>query len=136
MNKTILLGLLLIPFFALNCSKSSTCEIPVSDSDEIYVVVQEQADFPGGVAALYKWIDSHLQYPTAAKENNIQGKVVLRMVIEKDGSVNQVVVVRQAHELLDNEAVRLLNLMPKWKPATNQGKIVRSFFTLPIEFKL
>lgn len=104
--------------------------------DEVFQVVEQVAEFPDGQAALFKWLSQNIKYPAVARENNIQGKVTLRFIVEKDGSVNGVTVVRGANDLLDKEAVRVVKDMPKWKPGKQRGNAVRSYFTLPVVFKL
>jgi periplasmic protein TonB len=104
--------------------------------DEVFQVVEQQAEFPDGQAALFKWLSQNIKYPAVARENNIQGKVILRFIVEKDGSVNGVTVLRGTNELLDKEAVRVVKEMPKWKAGKQRGNAVRSYFTLPVVFKL
>ena len=78
----------------------------------------------------------HIEYPQSALDNNIQGKVVLRFVVEKDGSIGDVIVARKVDPALDKEAIRVLKSMPKWTPGKQRGKPVRSYFTLPIAFTI
>ena len=99
------------------------------------IVVQNEAEFPGGQSALMKWLSKNIRYPEAAYRNRIQGVVTVKFVIEKDGSVSGVSVLKGVDKDLDAEAVRVVKRMPKWKPAWD-GKPVRSYFTLPITFKL
>ena len=102
----------------------------------MFQVVEQQAEFPDGQAALFKWLSQNIKYPAVARENNIQGKVILRFIVEKDGTVNGVTVLRGTNDLLDKEAVRVVKDMPKWKPGKQRGNAVRSYFTLPVVFKL
>ena len=105
--------------------------------DQIFEIVENPAVPPtGDIPSLLKWIANHIEYPQSALDNNIQGKVVLRFVVEKDGSIGDVVVARKVDPALDKEAVRVLKSMPKWKPGKQRGKAVRSYFTLPIAFVL
>lgn len=104
--------------------------------EEVFQVVEQQAEFPDGQAALFKWLSQNIKYPAVARENNIQGKVILRFIVEKDGTVNGVSVLRGTNDLLDKEAVRVVKEMPKWKPGKQRGNAVRSYFTLPVVFKL
>jgi periplasmic protein TonB len=108
---------------------------PVKE-DEVFTILEQQAEFPDGQAALFKWLSQNIKYPAVARENNIQGKVILRFIVEKDGTVNGVTVLRGANELLDKEAVRVVKEMPKWKAGKQRGNSVRSYFTLPVVFKL
>ena len=89
--------------------------------------------FKGNVNA---WLSSHLQYPAVAAENGIQGRVIVKFVVESDGSVSQAQVVRGVDPSLDREALRVVNSMPIWNPGMNHGKPANVWFTLPIGFKL
>lgn len=105
-------------------------------AEEIFVVVEEQPEFPGGQAALMKFLSENIRYPVIAQENGIQGRVICSFVVEKDGSITDVQVVRGVDPSLDKEAVRVIQSMPKWKPGKQRGKAVRVRFTLPIVFRL
>lgn len=104
--------------------------------EPVYDAVEQQAVFPGGQAALMRWISENLIYPVAAQENGVQGRVIVRFVIEKDGTVTNPVVVRSVDSDLDKEALRLVKKMPKWQPGKLNGVVVRSNFYLPVTFKL
>jgi len=104
--------------------------------EEIFKSVEQPPQFPGGDAALMKYLSSHIQYPTMAQENNIQGKVVLQFVVEKDGHVGEVKVVRSVDKDLDREAVRVCKSLPKFTPGRQNGQAVRVWYTLPVTFKL
>lgn len=104
--------------------------------EEIFKSVEQPPQFPGGDAALMKYLSSHIQYPTMAQENNIQGKVVLQFVVEKDGHVGEVKVVRSVDKDLDREAVRVCKSLPKFTPGRQNGQAVRVWYTLPVNFKL
>jgi protein TonB len=111
-------------------------EKPKPKDDEIFVAVEQQAQFPGGPSALNKWLSNHINYPASAAENDIQGRVVVKFVVEKDGKVGTAEVVKGVDRDLDKEALRVVKSMPKWQPAKNNGVVVRSWFTLPVTFKL
>lgn len=104
--------------------------------EKVFVVVEQEAQFPGGQSALYKWIGTNLCYPAAAVENYIQGRVIVKIVVEKDGSITNPVIVKGVDKDLDREALNLVKKMPKWQPGMNNGVAVRSYFYLPITFKL
>lgn len=104
--------------------------------DEIFKSVEQPPQFPGGDAALMKYLSSHIQYPTMAQENGVQGKVVVQFVVEKDGHVGQVNVVRSVDKDLDREAVRVCKSLPKFTPGRQNGQAVRVWYTLPVAFKL
>lgn len=107
-----------------------------NESERIYEAVEQKAEFPGGQPALAKWIAEHLRYPAVAQENGIQGRVIVKFVVEKDGTITRPVVVKGVDKDLDREAVRLVKSMPKWKPGKNNGEIVRTYYYLPVTFKL
>lgn len=94
------------------------------------------AKYAGGDAERQKFLSDNLRYPNVARENEIQGKVKLSFVIEKDGSISSVQVTNSVHDALDNEAQRVVMKMPKWNPATEDGEPVRCYFALPIQFRL
>ncbi|MFZ6037207.1 MAG: energy transducer TonB [Bacteroidota bacterium] len=106
------------------------------EEEEIFVVVENQPEFPGGQAAMMKFLSENIKYPVIAQENGIQGRVICNFVVERDGSITDVQVVRGVDPSLDREAVRVIQSMPKWKPGMQRGKPVRVRFTLPIVFRL
>lgn len=108
-------------------------EKPKPKDDEIFVAVEQQAQFKGNVN---KWLSSHINYPQDAADNDIQGRVVVQFCVEKDGSISQVSVLKGVDRSLDKEAIRVVKSMPKWQPAKNNGVVVRSWFKLPITFRL
>ena len=105
-------------------------------TDEIFVVVEDQPEFPGGMSALMKFLSDNIKYPVIAQENGIQGRVITNFVVERDGSITDVNVVRGQDPSLDKEAVRVIKTMPRWKPGQQRGKPVRVRFTLPVQFRL
>ena len=96
-------------------------------------IAEKMPSFKGNVNA---WLASHLNYPAVAAENGVQGKVIVRFVVGKDGSVSQASVVRSVDPALDREALRVVNLMPNWNPGMNNGQPAAVWFTLPVTFKL
>lgn len=111
-------------------------EIEEEDEDQIFDVVEESPEFPGGMAALNKYFRENVKYPVMAQEMNIQGKVFVKFTVWKDGTVRDVQVVRSADKSLDKEAMRLVSSMPRWKPGKQRGKAVNCKFTVPVTFKL
>ena len=109
--------------------------IDVADN-HIFEVVEENAAFPGGQAALMKWLQDNLEYPAIASDNGIQGNVYVTFVVNKDGSIEDVKIDRGVDPHLDKEALRAISKMPKWKPARQDGKNVRIRATVPVKFKL
>ncbi|MEN6588526.1 MAG: energy transducer TonB [Proteiniphilum sp.] len=105
-------------------------------TEEIFVVVENQPEFPGGNAAMMKFLSDNIKYPVIAQENGIQGRVICNFVVEKDGSITDVQVVRGVDPSLDREAIRVIQQMPRWKPGRQRGQPVRVRFTLPVVFRL
>ena len=106
------------------------------DGPEIYTIVEVPAEFPGGTREMVKFLSQNIDYPNKAQENNIAGTVVLRFVVNKDGSVSDVVVLKKVSPSIDEEALRVVNSMPDWSPGYQRGKAVACYFTLPLHFKL
>ena len=104
--------------------------------DEIFTIVEEQPSYPGGDKARIEFFNKTIKYPTIAQENGIQGTVYVTFVVNKDGKIVDVQVVRGADPNLDKEAVRVVSAMPPWNPAKQRGKSVRARFTLPVRFTL
>jgi len=104
--------------------------------DEVFTVVEEMPEFPGGKKALANWLRKNLKYPMIASENGIQGTVVVQFVVWKDGTIKDVQLVRGVDASLNKEATRLVKAMPKWKPGKQRGKTVSARFTLPVTFRL
>jgi TonB family protein len=104
--------------------------------DKVYDTVEQMPSFPGGPEALFSWIKNNLKYPAEAEENGVQGRVVCAFVVERDGSIRNIQVVKSIYPSLDAEAIRLLNKMPRWSPGKQSGIPVRTKFTLPFTFKL
>lgn len=99
-------------------------------------MVEQKPEFPGGEAAMYKWLGENIVYPAAASEEGVQGRVVVEFVVGKDGSITNVRVVRPRHPALDKEALRVVKAMPKWVPGRNNGQPVKVTYTLPVTFRL
>ncbi len=138
MSKNILL-FVLISFCTLShaqTEKADSSKNKIEDITTIYQVVQQMPGFPGGDAALIKFLNESVKYPKYAIKNGIQGKVFCTLVIDTDGSIKNVEVVKSVHPLLDKEAVRVIESMPKWTPGYDRGKAVRVKYTLPINFRL
>lgn len=109
---------------------------PPTEDNEIYEYVEIMPEFPGGQSALIKWLGDNVKYPTEAVDKKIKGRVMVNFVVEKDGSISNVGVAKGVHKLLDDEAVRVVTAMPKWKPGTTKGKEIRTRFMLPISFAM
>ena len=129
---------LLLAMGALTFSMAAQTAAPSPEDNNIYTSasVQQQAEYPGGQAAMYKWINENIRYPDVAREQGISGKVYVKFVVEKDGSISDIKIVKSPAPSLEKEVIRVLNLMPKWNPAKQNGKAVRVYFNMPVDFKL
>lgn len=103
---------------------------------EVFTVVENMPEFPGGNAAMMKFLSDNIRYPVIAQENGIQGRVICKFVVERDGSITDAQVVRGVSAELDAEAIRVIKSMPRWNPGSQKGQIVDVWYTLPITFKL
>ena len=107
-----------------------------SGYDEIYLKVEKKAEFPGGTKELMLYLAENIEYPEKAMDEGIQGRVLVRFVVRKDGSIVDAMVRRGVDPLLDEEAIRVVKNMPDWIPARCHGKAVSSYFNVPVSFKL
>ncbi len=108
-----------------------------ADKDSVEMrTVEQMPEFPGGIVQFMKWITRNLHYPPQAQQQKIQGKVVVSFIINKDGSVSAPAIVKSAGPLLDGEAMRVVKMMPRWKPGIQDGKPCRTMFAVPINFVL
>ena len=106
------------------------------DDEEFFMVVENMPEFPGGDLGLMKFIQKNVRYPAIAKEYNITGKDYVSFIVDKQGNVTNVKIVRGVDKNLDAEAVRVVSSLPKYKPGKQRGKAVRVMFTIPINFTL
>ena len=111
-------------------------ETPKEVKQEIFTAVEQMPQFPGGDAALMKYLSSHINYPPMAAENNVQGKVILQFVVGTDGRVGEVKIARSVDKDLDKEAMRVVKSLPKFIPGRQNGQAVPVWYTLPVSFKL
>ena len=111
-------------------------EVTEPDENGIFQVVEQQPEFPGGMAELMKYLQKNLRYPQICKEQRVQGRVILQFVVNADSTITDVNVVKPVNPHLDKEAVRVVKAMPKWKPGMQRGEPVRVRFTLPVTFRL
>lgn len=105
-------------------------------SNKVFDVVEEMPHFPGGPAALQAFLSSNTKYPVVAQENGVQGRVIVSFVVERDGSITDVRVVRSVDPSLDREASRVVRSMPRWSPGKQNGSTVRVKYTVPVVFRL
>lgn len=107
-----------------------------ADKGQVFERLDDMPDYPGGMKAMMQFLSNNTIYPKEAIEQNIQGRVIVTFVVEADGSLSDISIARGIHELLDAEAIRVIKLMPKWKPGVKDGEPVRARFTVPVQFKL
>lgn len=114
--------------------------VPIEPEDEetidIHITVEEQPSFPGGTAKFYQYVASHLEYPKQAIRNQVEGKVYIKFVIDRDGSISDAEVYKGIGEACDEEALRVIKNSPKWNPGKQRGQAVRVQMILPITFQL
>jgi protein TonB len=111
-------------------------EPPKEEENKVFDVVEVMPSFPGGQGALMQWLNKNIKYPVVAEENGVQGRVVVTFVVEKDGSITDVKVVKSVDPSLDKEAARVVKSMPHWIPGKQNGSPVRVKYTVPVTFKL
>ena len=109
---------------------------PEPEKEEVFRAVEQMPRLPGGEAELMKYLSSHINYPTMAMENNVQGRVVVQFVVTKTGKIGEVKVVRSVDRDLDKEAVRVCKTLPDFIPGKMNGQAVNVWYTLPVSFKL
>ena len=106
------------------------------EEQQIFQVVEEMPEFPGGMGECMKLLGKNIKYPTISQENGVQGRVIVQFVVNRDGSIVDPVVVRGVDPYLDKEALRVISSMPKWKPGKQRGNAVRVKYTVPVMFRL
>ncbi|WP_304235342.1 energy transducer TonB [Jiulongibacter sediminis] len=104
--------------------------------EEIFTAVEQQPEFPGGTSEMYKYIGNNIKYPAAAQRANVSGRVFVKFVVEKDGSIGKIDVLKGIGFGCDEEAIRVIKSMPKWNPGRQNGKNVRVWFTMPVFYQL
>jgi protein TonB len=106
------------------------------EEEKPYQVVEQMPTFPGGTEELMKFISNNMKYPTISQENGIQGRVICRFVVSKDGTVQDIQIIRSLDPYCDKEAMRVLKLLPRFIPGKQNGRNVPVYFTLPVVFRL
>ena len=114
---------------------SSSINLPAAP-DDVFMVVEDVPEFPGGAAALLEFLRKNINYPTECRKNRVEGRVLVSFIVEKDGSITNPFITLGADPLLDAEALRVVSLMPNWKPGYQRGEAVRVQYTVPINFRL
>jgi protein TonB len=133
-----LIFILFFLLFSANITAQNNCENNIIDveNDSIYTLVDIMPEFPGGSSEMMKFIYENIKFPSIYASSSISGRVICRFVVEKDGTITQIEVVRGVDKPLDEEAMRVIGLMPKWIPGIKDGQAVRTYFILPISFRL
>ncbi len=129
------LALLLSAHTAMHAQSHQNTERNASD-EKIFDVVEQPPSFPGGQAALMSYLSKNVKYPEEALKNNVQGRVIVGFIVEKDGSVSNAKIIRSVDSALDKEAIRIVMSMPKWTPGRQNGRNVRTKYNVPVNFKL
>ena len=133
MKKLLLMSLMaMLGLTTVNAQKT----VVAQKNQQVFDVVEQMPEYPGGMQALFEYLSQNLKYPEDAKQQKVEGRVIAIFVVETDGSISNVEVVKPVFPSLDAEAVRVLSDMPKWKPGMQSGKVVRVKYTVPINFQL
>ncbi|MGZ3834741.1 MAG: energy transducer TonB [Mucilaginibacter sp.] len=129
MKKTLFTSFFILSLFTAKAQTADT-------SKQIFTAVEIEPSFPGGLGKFYEYLQANIVYPVESSNKNIQGKVFVTFVVEKDGSLTDVKILRGVSSDIDAEAIKVVNNSPKWKPSSNSGTPVRAQYSLPINFKL
>ena len=139
MKKLFTFLLSVIASIALAQAQSTLNDSDVANEadEKVYIVVEKMPEFPGGQQALFDYLSANVQYPKIARENGIQGRSIVQFVVNKDGSISDVEIVRSGGDpSLDREAIRVIRSMPNWIPGRQGGKLIRVKYTVPVNFRL
>ena len=135
MKRLILLSLM-AAFSLATVQAQKTFVSQKEQKPEVFMVVENMPEYPGGNEAMIAFFAKNMKYPADVQKNKVQGRVLVTFVVERDGTITDVQVAKPTFPSLDDEAMRLVKKMPKWKPGTQRGVPVRVKFTLPVVFKL
>ena len=134
---TFLLSVIASIALAQAQSTSNDSDVANEADEKVYIVVEKMPEFPGGQQALFDYLSANVQYPKIARENGIQGRSIVQFVVNKDGSISDVEIVRSGGDpSLDREAIRVIRSMPNWIPGRQGGKLIRVKYTVPVNFRL
>ena len=133
MKKLIILSLMAL--FGLT-TVSAQKTVVAQKNQKVFDVVEQMPEYPGGIQALFEYLSQNVKYPVDAEKQKVEGRVIATFVVETDGSISSIEVVKPAFPSLDAEAIRVLSGMPKWTPGKQSGKEVRVKYTVPINFNL
>ena len=133
MKKLIIMSLMAL--FGLT-TVSAQKTVVAQKNQKVFDVVEQMPEYPGGIQALFEYLSQNVKYPADAEKQKVEGRVIATFVVETDGSISSIEVVKPAFPSLDAEAIRVLSGMPKWTPGKQSGKEVRVKYTVPINFNL
>lgn len=133
MKKLIIMSLMAL--FGLT-TVSAQKTVVAQKNQKVFDVVEQMPEYPGGIQALFEYLSQNVKYPADAEKQKVEGRVIATFVVETDGTINNVEVVKPVFPSLDAEAIRVLQGMPKWTPGKQSGKEVRVKYTVPINFNL
>ena len=133
MKKLIILSLMAL--FGLT-TVSAQKTVVAQKNQKVFDVVEQMPEYPGGFQALFEYLSQNVKYPADAENQKVEGRVIATFIVETDGTINNVEVVKPVFPSLDAEAIRVLSGMPKWTPGKQSGKEVRVKYTVPINFNL
>ena len=133
MKKVVLMSLMAV-FCLTTVSAQKT--VVSQKNDQIFDVVEQMPEYPGGMQALFEFLKENIKYPEDAQKQKVEGRVLAKFVVETDGSISNIEVVKHAFPSLDAEAVRVIQAMPKWSPGKQKGQAVRVKYVVPINFNL
>ena len=133
MKKLFLMSMMAV-FFLSTVSAQKT--VVSQKNQKVYDVVEQMPEFPGGMPALIAFLQNNVKYPADAEKQKVEGKVMVSFVVETDGSISDVKVMKKVFPSLDAEAIRVVKAMPRWTPGKQKGKVVRVHFSLPIAYRL
>jgi len=126
----------LFSFLAIGVGAQEKDSVKTPVQEQTFTFADEMPQFPGGDQKMYEFISQNTVYPDSAKKHGIEGRVVVRFIVKKDGSISDPQIMKSASHGLNEEAIRVVKLMPKWTPGKQNGKPVSVYFMLPIQFKL
>ena len=133
MKKFIIMSLMAL--FGLT-TVSAQKTVVAKKNQQVFDVVEKMPEYPGGQAALFEYLQKNVKYPADAEKKKVEGRVLVTFVVNTDGSITDIEVVRKTFPSLDAEAVRVISGMPRWKPGEQKGKKVRVKYTVPLSFRL
>lgn len=136
MKKVLFVLVLLLSVHTVMHAQSNQSTERNASDEKIFDVVEQPPSFPGGQAALMSYLSKSVKYPEEALKDNVQGRVIVGFIVEKDGSVSNAKIIRSVDSALDKEAIRIVMSMPKWTPGRQNGRNVRTKYNVPVNFKL